>query len=84
MNKSWIDQGVRFTNRPMKLWLYDNGIEMYSTHNEEKSVPPERFARNVKRKFRSKWLQYQKNVYVNILEEIVDKFHNTYSKNNQN
>ena len=32
----------------MKLWLHDNGIEMYSTHNEGKSVVSERFIRTLK------------------------------------
>ena len=27
----------------MKSWLQDNGIEIHSTHNEEKSVVAERF-----------------------------------------
>ena len=30
----------------MKLWLEKNAIEMYSTHNEEKSVIAERFIPN--------------------------------------
>ena len=34
----------------MKLWLEDNGIEMYSTHNERKSVVVERFVRTLKNK----------------------------------
>ena len=29
----------------MKSWLEKNGIEMYSTHNEGKSVVAERFIR---------------------------------------
>ena len=34
----------------MKLWLQGNDIEMYSTHNEEKSVVAERFIRTLKNK----------------------------------
>ena len=34
----------------MKLWLEKNGIEMYSTHNEGKSVIIERFTRTLKNK----------------------------------
>ena len=39
-----------------------NGIEMYSTHNEGKSVVAERFIRTLKNKIykQSIWLQYQK------------------------
>ena len=32
----------------MKLWLEDNGIEIYSTHNERKSVASESFIRTLK------------------------------------
>ena len=34
----------------MKSWLEENGIEMYSTHNEGKSVIAERFIRTLKNK----------------------------------
>ena len=34
----------------MKSRLTDNGIEMYSTHNEEKSIVAERFIRTLKNK----------------------------------
>ena len=34
-NKIWVDKGSKFYNRTMKSWLQDNGIDMYSTHNEE-------------------------------------------------
>ena len=32
----------------MKFWLEKNAIEMYSTHNEVKSVNTERFMRTLK------------------------------------
>ena len=41
-NKIWIDKGSEFYNRSMKSWLQDNDMEMYSTHNKEKSVVAER------------------------------------------
>ena len=34
----------------MKSWLQDNKIEMYSTHNNGKSVAAERFVRILKNK----------------------------------
>ena len=37
-NKIWIDKGSKFYNRTMKSWLQDNGIDMYSTHNEERFI----------------------------------------------
>ena len=37
-NKIWTDQGSEFYNTPFKKWYKDNSIELYSTHNEGKSV----------------------------------------------
>ena len=42
-NKIWLDKGSKFCNRSMKSQLQDNDIEMYSTHNELKSVVVEKF-----------------------------------------
>ena len=49
-NEIWIDKGSEFYNRLMKSWLEKNDIEMYSTHNEGKSVVAERFIRFLKTK----------------------------------
>ena len=45
-----MDKGSQFYNRPIKSWLQDNDIEMYSTHNEEKSIIAGRFIRPLKNK----------------------------------
>ena len=39
----WVDLSSDFYNKSFKIWLEDNGIELYSTYNEEKSVVAERF-----------------------------------------
>ena len=49
-NKIWVEKCSEFYNRSIKLWLQDNNIEMYSTHNELKSVASERFIRTLKNK----------------------------------
>ena len=51
LNKIWVDEGSEFYNRSMKSWLEKNDIEMYSTHNEGKSVIAERFIKTLKMKF---------------------------------
>ena len=43
--KIWVDKGNEFYNRLMKSFLQKNGMEMYSTYNEGKSVVAERFIR---------------------------------------
>ena len=45
-NKTWLGKGSEFYNRSLTSWLEKNDIEMYSTHNEGKSVvAAERFIR---------------------------------------
>ena len=49
-NKIWVDKGSEFYNNSFKKWLNNNDIEMYSTHNEGKSVAAERSIRTLKTK----------------------------------
>ena len=55
-----------------------NNIEMYSTHNEGKSVVAERFIRTLKNKIYKYMTSKSKNVYINKLDDIVSKHNNTY------
>ena len=50
-NKTWVDKASEFYNQSMKSFLQNNDIEMYSMHNEGKSVVAERFIRTLKIKF---------------------------------
>ena len=38
VNKIWVDKDSKFYNRPTKSWLEKNNLEMYSAHNEGKSL----------------------------------------------
>ena len=49
-NITWVDKGSEFYNNCFKKWLKDDDIEMYSTHNEGKSVVAEIFIRTLKNK----------------------------------
>ena len=46
--KILVDKGSEFYNSHFKKWFKDNNIEMYSTHNEEKSVIAESFIRTLR------------------------------------
>ena len=50
-----------------KKWLKDNDIEMYSIHNEGKSVAAERFIRTLKTKIYKHMTSILKNVYIDKL-----------------
>ena len=62
----------------MKSWLEKNAIEMYSTHNEGKSVVVERFIRTLKSKIYKYMTSISKNVYIDKLDGIINKYNNTY------
>ena len=64
----------------MKSLLQNNNIEMYSTHNEEKSVVAETFIRTLKKKIYKYMVSISKNVYIDKLDDIVNKCNNTYHK----
>ena len=49
-----VDKGSKFYNRSMKSWLEKNVVEMYSAHNEGKSVVTERFIITLKNKIMKK------------------------------
>ena len=55
----------------MKSWLEKNNIEMYSAHNEGKSVVAERFIRTLKNKIYKYTTSFSKSVYINKLDDIV-------------
>ena len=79
-NKIWVDQGSEFYNTHFKKWLKDNNIEMYSTHNEGKSVVAERFIRTLKNRIYKHMTANSENVYFNIVNDIVGEYSNTYRK----
>ena len=77
--KIWVDKGNEFYNRTMKSWLEKNDIEIYSKHNEGKSVTAERFIKTLKNKIYKYMTSVSKNVYIDKLDGIVNKYNITYS-----
>ena len=64
----------------LKRWLKDNEIEMYSIHNEGKSVADERFIRTLKTKIYKYMTSISKNVYIDKLDDMVNEYNNTYHR----
>ena len=54
---------------------------MYSTYNEGKSVVTERFIRNLKNKIFKYMTAISKNVYFDVLDDIVNKYNSTVQNN---
>ena len=70
---------LNFTTLLLKKWLQDYyDIIMYSTNNEGKSVVAERFIRTLKSKIYKYMTSVSKNVYIDKLNAIVNKYNNTY------
>ena len=57
-----------------------NDIEIYSTHNEGKSDVSERFIRTLKNKIYKYMTSTSKNVHIDKLDDIVNKYNNTYQR----
>ena len=79
-HKIWLDQGSEFYNKSFRKWSKDNNIEMYSTYNEGKSVVAERFIRTSENKIYKHMTTISKNVYFDVLSDIVDEYNNTHHK----
>ena len=60
----------------MKSWLEKN--DMYSTHNEGKSVIAERFTRTLKNKIYKYMTSLSRNVYIDKLDDVINKYNNSY------
>ena len=57
-----------------------NSIKIYATDNEEKSVVTERFIRILKNKIFKHITAISKNVYFDVLNDIVNKYNNTVQR----
>ena len=76
-NKIWVDQGGEFYNNVFKKCLSDNNIIMYSTYNEGKLVVAEILIRTLKNKLYKHMTATGKNVYYDVLDDIVNEYNNT-------
>ena len=71
---------VNFITVLLNFFLKDNDIEMYSTHNEGKSAAMERSIRTLKNNIYKQMITVGKNVYFNVLDDIVDKYNIIYHR----
>ena len=75
-----MDKRSEFYNNYLKKWLKDKDIEMYSTHNEGKSVIAERVIRTLKTKTYKYMTSISENVYIDKLDDIISEYNNTYHR----
>ena len=67
-----------FYHRLAKSWSQDNDIEIYSMHNEGKAIDAEGFIATLKGKIYKYMTSIPKNVYIYKLDDIINKYNNTY------
>ena len=72
-----VDQGSEFYNNSFQDFLKINNIKMCSSYHEGKSVVAERFITILKNKIFKHVTVISKNVYFDVLNDIVDKYNNT-------
>ena len=60
-----------------KDFLKINNNEMYSKYSEGKSAAAERFIKTLKNKNFKNMTAISKNIYFDVLDDIVDKYNNT-------
>ena len=78
INKTCVDKGSEFYNRSAKVFSHNHDTEMYSTHNGRKFIIAEGFIRTLKSKTYKYMTRVSKNVYIDKLDDIVNKYNNTY------
>ena len=71
--KMWTDEGKEFYNKHVKAL----GVQLYSTENKEKNCVVERWNRTMKEKMFKYFSANNTKKYINILDEMVNKYNNT-------
>ena len=79
-NMLWVDKDSEFYNTSTNTWFQKNATEMYWRHNEEKFLFAERFIRTLKNKTYKYITSISKNVYINKLDDTVNKYNNIYQR----
>ena len=69
----WTDNDVEFYNKNFKKLLEEEGINLYSTQNEEKSSVVERWNRTIKNRVWKYFTASNSTVYIDQLP-VVDKY----------
>ena len=75
-NKIWVDQGGEFYNKLLKRFLKIKNIKIDSTYNKVNSVFAKSFIRMLKNKISNHMTVFSKNVYFDVLDDVINKYNN--------
>ena len=78
-NTIWVDKSNEFYIRSARSWFQSNIIEMYLTNHLGKYVCNKRFIRTLKTKIYKCMTSISENMYIDKLDDIVNKYNNTYT-----
>ena len=70
-NKICVDNGSEFGTKSIKTCSQDHNTQIYSTHNELKSVAAEKIVRNLENKIYKHKTAISKNVYIDKLDDML-------------
>ena len=77
-NKILVDKGSEFYNKSTKLWLEKCEIEIIQHIMKANLLLLKNSLEPWKMKFINTWLQFRKTFYIYKLDDIVNKYNNTY------
>ena len=75
--KLWVDKGKEFWNKDVKAVMDEEGVERYSTENEEKSAVVERWNRTIKERMWKMFSAKNDTTYVDKLGDILVSYNRT-------
>ena len=75
--KLWIDKGKEFWNKDVKAVMDEEGVERYSTENEEKSAVVERWNRTIKERMWKMFSARNDTIYVDKLGDLLANYNRT-------
>ena len=75
-----MDKGTKFVNESFQQYLKKQGIQFYTAKNEPKAAVVERVNRTLKSKLYRYFTDVNSLRYVDVLQDIVDSYNNTYHR----
>ena len=77
-SKLQTDKGTEFTNRKFQSWLKENGVDFFTTENEDiKASIVERFNRSIKSKLWRYFTKHDTLHFLDILQDVVSTYNRT-------
>ena len=81
LEKLRTDKGTEFVNESFQQYLKKKGIQFYTANNEPKASVVERVNRTLESKLYRYFSAVNSLRYIDILQDLVDSYNNTYHRN---